>query len=432
MKKLGFLFFAGIIALSGCRDTVTETITYFINEPILMSEIEFRSSLKTGAEPRAISNYGKMCFYEGYIYISESGTGIHIINNSDPTNPQNIAFIELLGNADLAIRNGKLYADAYMDLVWFDINDPSDPKYVGRLENVFVHYGYDPMPETGNNFGIDYNMYRNADGSRKGVVVGWKLSHRTETITYDRGGWGWERRGGEMLFDGSTNKGGSGSSSFGITGSMSRFAQYSDYLYSVINNYMSIFNLSGAEPVKAADNIYIGWNVETIFSYKDNLFIGSPMAMIIYSVADPLKPEFMSSSMHVWGCDPVVVENDIAYVTVHADNFCGQDNNDLIIYDVSNVRKPQQIVSYAMTKPKGLAVDNGVLFVCDAGLKIFNAANPQTIMANQLAHYSGMEGYDVIAFNNLLMMIADDGLYQYDYSDVTKIFQLSKLPFEKK
>ena len=46
----------------------------------------------------------------------------------------------------------------------------------------------------------------------------------------------------------------------------------------------------------------------------------------------------------------------------------------------------------------------------------------------ELVHYAGMEGYDVIPFKNTLMMIADDGLYQYDYSNLQAISQLSKLP----
>ena len=160
--------------------------------------------------------------------------------------------------------------------------------------------------------------------------------------------------------------------------------------------------------------------------------MGTPTGMVIYSVADPLKPEYVRAVWHVFGCDPVVVENDIAYVTVHSGNMCGQNNNDLIIYDVSDVSDPRHIVSYAMTRPKGLGVDDGTLFLCDDGLKIFNASDPQTLMANRLAHYSGMDGFDVIPFNNVLMMIADDGLYQYDYTDLTKIHQLSKLPIVKK
>ena len=195
---------------------------------------------------------------------------------------------------------------------------------------------------------------------------------------------------------------------------------------------MNIIDLSGDEPKKAAEDIHVGWNVETIFSYKDNMFMGTPTGMLIYSVANPLKPEYMSSVTHVFGCDPVVVENDIAYVTIHSGNFCGQNNNNLIIYDVSNVKLPKHIVTYAMTKPKGLGIDNGTLFVCDDGLKIFNASNPVALMGNQLAHYAGMDGFDVIPFEKVLMMIADDGLYQYDYSDLTKIHQLSKLAIVKK
>jgi hypothetical protein len=253
---------------------------------------------------------------------------------------------------------------------------------------------------------------------------------------YETGGW---PRGGILgssdgiALNGSSSSSSTSSGSTGVNGSMSRFALYKDYLYSVINNYMSIIDLSGSKPVKAAENIHVGWNVETIFSYKDNMFMGTPTGMLIYSVANPLKPEYVVSVWHVFGCDPVVVENDIAYVTVHSGNLCGQNNNNLIIYDVSNVKTPQLLVSYAMTKPKGLGIDNGTLFVCDDGLRVFNASDPLALMAapNRLAHYKGMEGFDVIPFNNVLMMIAEDGLYQYDYSDLTKIHQLSKLPILK-
>jgi hypothetical protein len=430
MKKLALILFAGIIVFSGCTNTVTETVTYMINEPVFMSAEDFRESVKVTTTPVEISNYGKMCFFDGYIYISESEKGIHIIDNRNPSNPRNIGFIELIGNADLAIRNGKLYADAYIDLVWFDIGNPSNPTFEGRLENVFSGYWNMPMPQTGNDYGIDYNLcYDMATGSGKGVIVGWNLKKRTEDITYENGRWwGW----GGIRSDAMFSTANSGGSSVGINGSMSRFSLYKDYLYSVINNYMSIVDLSGNEPVKAADNIRIGWNVETIFSYKDNMFMGTPWGLLIYSVADPLKPEYMSFVSHVFGCDPVVVENDIAYVTVHSGNMCGQNVNDLMIIDVKDVKNPRLLVTYAMTRPKGLAIDNGTLFVCDDGLKIFDASNPQTLMANRFAHYSGMEGYDVIAFNNVLMMIADDGLYQYDYSDLSRIRQISKLPIVKK
>jgi len=423
MKKFMLLVGLSIIALTGCENKVTEMVTYKINVPVFMATETFRNSVKVTAEPHAITSIGKMCFFNNYLYISEPEKGIHIINNTDPANPQQTGFIELLGNADLAIRNGMLYADSYIDLIWFDVSNPALPLLKGRLDSIFPN----AFPMTQNQYGIDYQtIYA---GSNKGIITGWVVKEKTEQITHYTGGWG----NGGVLFDGGTalNAGSGGNTGTGINGSMSRFSIYNDHLYSVINNYLNIFDLSSTTPTKSGDNFYIGRNVETIFSYKDNMFMGTPTGMLIFSVKDPVKPVFQSSLSHVYGCDPVVVENDMAYVTVHSGNLCGQSSNELFVVDVSDVKNPKQLVSYTMTNPKGLGIDHGKLFLCDDGLKIYNVTDPQKIMSNQLAHYSGMNGYDVIPQNNILMMIASDGLYQYDYSDLKNIRQISKIPIEK-
>jgi len=417
MKKNLFLFSLTLLALTGCENKVTEMVTYKINEPIFMATSTFRNSVKVTADPQKITSIGKMCFYNNYLYISEPEKGIHIINNTDPTNPQQTGFIELLGNADLAIRNGLLYADSYIDLVWFDVSNPALPELKGRLDSIFPN----AFPMTQNQYGIDYTV--SYPTTNKGIIIGWVLKERTEEVSTYAGGYG---NGGIAL-----NAGSSGSNSTGINGSMSRFSIYNDHLYSVINNYLNVFDLKGNKPVKSGADFYIGRNVETIFSYKDNMFMGTPTGLLIYSVKDPLKPVFQSSLSHVYGCDPVVVENDLAYVTVHSGNLCGQSSNELFIVDVSNIKSPKQLVSYTMTNPKGLGIDNGKLFLCDDGLKIYKVTDPQTIMSNQLAHYSGMNGYDVIPQNNILMMIASDGLYQYNYSDLNNIRQISKIPIGK-
>lgn len=421
MKKLMSLFCVSLICLfCGCNDDmkVKETITYTVNKPVFMSADVFRSSVKVTTQPEEITQKGKICFYEGYLYISEPGKGIHIIDNRNPSSPASVGFIELMGNADVAIRNNMLYADSYIDLVWFDISNPALPVLKNRLENVFPQ-SYPPIEEGY----IDYNLCTSED-AKESVVVGWTQEEETHTYEY--------YKNEQMYNDAMPNSsGGSSGGLTGVNGSMSRFGLYKDYLYVVLNNQMSIFNLTGDKPEKAVENMSIGSNVETIFNYKDCMFMGTPTGMLIYSVADPLKPEFQSFMSHVYGCDPVVVENDIAYVTVHAGNNCGQNFNELIILNVSDVKRPQPIVAYTMTKPKGLGIDNGTLFLCDDGLKIYNAEDPQTLMANRLAHYSGMDGYDVIPHNNVLMMIADDGIYQYDYSNLKEIKQLSKLAVKK-
>ena len=420
-RNLLFMMIAMAGLFFGCSDSDyrTEKVEYMINEPVFMSATEFRSKVITTKSAQQINKQGKICFYNGYLYISEPGKGIHVIDNRNPRQPKAVGFVELDGNTDIAIRNNKLYADSFVDLLWFSMENPEAPAYTSRLENVFEQ----ALPAVDNEYGIDYAKCYNEADREKNIIVGWAVKKRKETYRY--------YVGKEMEMDyASPVVNGSGGGQ-GVNGSMSRFSLYQDYLYTVINNNMSIFDLSKAVPVKAVENLYIGWDVETIFSYGDNMFMGTPRGMVIYSVKDPLKPEYMSAVWHVFGCDPVVVENDMAYVTVHSGNFCGQNTNELIIIDVKDVRSPAHIVTYTMRKPKGLGIDNGTLFVCDDGLKVFNAADPQTLMANQLVHYSGMEGFDVIPYNNVLMMIAEDGLYQYDYSDLNKISQISKIKVGK-
>lgn len=85
-----------------------------------------------------------------------------------------------------------------------------------------------------------------------------------------------------------------------------------------------------------------------------------------------------------------------------------------------------------MTNPKGLGIADKTLFICDSqdGLKVYNAQDVMTIGENQLAHFSNIHAFDVIPYNNRLLMIGSDGLYQYDYSNLSNISLLSRIPVQ--
>ncbi|MDR3252128.1 MAG: hypothetical protein LBT35_00965 [Tannerella sp.] len=423
MNRLLCLLLVGLFA--ACEDD-SEFVTVQMNEPVMMSEKAFRGSVKVTGERKAIESCGKICFYNGYLYISEPGEGIHIFDNKNPAKPVNVGFIELLGNADVAIKNDLLYADALIDLLWFDITNPAKPVLKGRLENVFP----EATPAVDNNYSCDYSNVYTEDGQRKGVLVGWNVKKRKIPA-----GDYYVMEDMSMPASPSFSSEAGAKSSTGVNGSMSRFALYDKYLYAVINYQMQIFDLTGDQPKKVSDEggNYVG-DVETIFSYKDNMFLGMPTGMAIYSVKDPTRPERCANITHVLGCDPVVVDNDLAYVTVHSGNFCGQNVDELFIVDVKDVYHPMQLVSFTMKNPKGLGIDSDkqTLFLCDDGLKVYKIGDdPQTLVANRLAHIEGMDGFDLIPYNNVLMMIADDGLYQYDYSNINTLKQLSVIPVKK-
>lgn len=77
--------------------------------PIYMSFDELRSSVKSlPAEP--LRDPDKMLVNSNLIFVSERYKGVHVIDNSDPKSPQNIAFIRVPGNIDIAMEGDILYA----------------------------------------------------------------------------------------------------------------------------------------------------------------------------------------------------------------------------------------------------------------------------------------------------------------------------------
>jgi hypothetical protein len=107
---------------SGCmKDKITKHIRSA--HPFISAD-KIQESIRSGpAIPVEVT--GKLTVLGKYIFLSEPQKGIHIIDNSNPANPQNISFINIPGNEDMAIRGNTLYADAYGDLVTFDISDPT-------------------------------------------------------------------------------------------------------------------------------------------------------------------------------------------------------------------------------------------------------------------------------------------------------------------
>ena len=412
-----------------CTDSVTRIEEYTANVPVYMTKSEIRAQIKVTTEAVDMENPGKMYFYGNILFINELYKGIHVVDNSDPANPIKTGFIEVPANVDIAVKGSILYADSYTDLVALDISDMNNVTEVGRTEDVFeqlfpawdVAYPLGEIDET------------------RGLVVGWTLEKvRTKTdVDFTGPSWGIGAMESAVVFDLSMSKGTDGmntaqASVVSAGGSLARFLIYNNYMYTVHAYSLQVFDISTpSSPVQGA-KVDTWHMVETISRRNDNIFIGTT-GMLIYSIANPAVPEYVSDVQHWTACDPVVVEDDIAYVTLRGGTRCGSNMNLLQVYDVSDVYQPQFIAQYEMNGPYGLGIDNGVLFVCDgdAGLKVFDATDSRAITDNQLASYPHINAYDVIPVYGVLMMIGSDGLYQYDYSDLNDIKLLSKLEVVK-
>lgn len=406
---------AAPICFSGCvKDTCKREHTYTYYEPVYKTKDEVRANIKSNPA-RPVENPGKICILGHTIFLNETDKGIHVIDNSDPSRPRTIAFIDIPGNMDIAVKGTILYADLYTDLVTLDISNPAEVKVKKIMDGVF------PFRYYGGGF------VANQDN----VITDWV--RRDTTVAESCG-----ERGGIRFQDGNVflasaapgNSSG-GASPVGTGGSMARFTIMNNHLYTVSDRDLDVFNIANAADPLHSNRIPIGWDIETIYPFKNYLFIGSRAGMFIYNVANPDAPAAAGQFSHVRSCDPVIADDNYAYVTLRSGTACQGFANELDIVKLNNFTSPVLQKVYAMTNPHGLSKDGNLLFICDglAGLKVYDASD---IMNLQLVKTIGdIDAYDVIALGKAAWVVAKDGLYQYDYSDPAHIRLLSKIAVAK-
>lgn len=129
--------------------------------PVYMSHEELEESIQV-EPPRPLVQTGKIYSYQEYLLINEKYRGVHIFDNSNPQSPTGIAFINIPGNVDIAIKDNVLYADNAVDLIALDLTNPQEAYVSKRVSGVFP-----VLPPPDNGF-FDYD-------ESKGVIIDWEL-----------------------------------------------------------------------------------------------------------------------------------------------------------------------------------------------------------------------------------------------------------------
>lgn len=410
------LLFLGASLTSCLQDECDATRTYSRWDPVYVSPTLLRADIELGS-PRELQNTGKIYYYKNYLLINEYQEGIHFFDNSDPSNPQSIAFLPIPGNVDMAIRNDHLYADSYVDLLTFDLSDPAHPVLDSRMEEVFPSLGY------------------NDD---RGYIVEYKETSVTETVGCQ------DFRGpiyyvDDFLFvqegasvDGAIrNNNSPGNGVVGQGGSLARFTIAKSYLYTVSEYDLKVFNLLVEGEPELVTTLNLGWGIETIFPYRDALFVGAQNGMHIVDISTPGRPEYQGAFWHMTACDPVYVNGDVAYVTLRDGTECNGFSNQLDVINVEDLQKPYLLASFEMHHPIGLSVYKDHLYLCedDEGIKVFDASIPEEVGNHLLTQVKGITAIDIITLyeEEVALVIGPDGLYQYDISDPADPKFLSKI-----
>ncbi|MCH5714764.1 hypothetical protein MKP07_00520 [Niabella hibiscisoli] len=204
-----------------------------------------------------------------------------------------------------------------------------------------------------------------------------------------------------------------------------------NYLYIVSSTSLYTYDITNPQTTVLLSEQPIGWgDIETIFPYRDKLFIGSQAGMYVFDNSDPKKPKLQGRAQHLRACDPVVADDDFAYVTLRNNNItCGGTINQLQVYDISgtNVLTPKVTGTLDMPEPYGLGSKGNTLYVCmgNKGLNIVNIANKAKPVSLKIL--TGENFIDVIPYNDLLITYVQGGIVLYDISSPTDPKKLSTI-----
>jgi len=227
----------------------------------------------------------------------------------------------------------------------------------------------------------------------------------------------------KSTLDGSSNAGNQN----GVGGSLARFTLAGNYLYIVEDATLKTFDVSAPANPVLKNTLVIGNNIETIYPYKSNLFIGSQTGMAIYSISNPAEPKFAGSATHVRSCDPVVANDTAAFVTLRSGSFCGAPTDGLYLYKITNLLSPQLVKNFNLPTPYGLGLKDSILFVC-LGANGMVAVNVKNINAPVISQsITGNDFRDVIPFGDLLICYVTDGIALYDISNTSNIRFINKV-----
>lgn len=218
-----------------------------------------------------------------------------------------------------------------------------------------------------------------------------------------------------------------GGNTTGQGGSMARFTIVGHHLYTVDGRSLRVFDISNPSLVQLKNSQLLGWDIEAIFPFRNKLFIASNTAMYLFNINNPEQPVQESYVQHLTGCDPVVANDSVAYLTIHGGNRCGSNINELQVYDIRNVAYPQFITRIPMNRPMGLGMKDTVLFVCDdqAGIRLFSISNPYAPRTMYVV--AGDAVHDVIPMDTTLVGMMPQGLAIYDIRNLNQVSKLGEV-----
>lgn len=360
---------------------------------------------------RGIYKTGKIFFGSRMILIGEVNEGIHVIDNSNPSSPINVSFIDLPYTNEFYVENNIIYAVSHYDLIKIDVTDLTQPILIDRLENAFG---------------------QNITDGQGNVLVGFKYERVTESFELGSPEELALRENNTLYYDFQNEvipfsdvPSSFIGSSVKNKGTINRIAIDNSNIYILGRREIHTFYDNGSQLSKASKN-EVGDELETIYTKGDKIFVGSSSEMIVLTKTS--SPQKVSSYQHTVTCDPVLPHGNIAYLTLRSvnTNGCNGDVNVLDVIDISNISNPTKIKEIQLSSPYGMAIVNNYLFVAESnnGLTVLDISNPADPI--KLITHSTIRAFDVLMHptaSNTILTTGHNGIKQFSFNPSNQSLQ---------
>jgi hypothetical protein len=306
----------GLFFTQGCFDRSTIEFSDQELVPLRITLADLRSSVEV-TEPKEIMSPVKVELHQNLMLVMEKFTGIHMIDNSDSTAPVKLNFITIPGITYFEIKSDHVFAASGPDLVIFNIQDPSAPRMVKRLENEFRL------------------NFQALDGN--GVVIGFEtrefINRRIESHSVFGSG---------RIFDETTPL------SFQIneprlhTGVVPRFTISNDHLYTTSEFSIRVLDVSDpkkTQPVASSTDQFFFFNNEVLLSGSGELItVSSNGNAFWHLIANPINPQLTTTNFDFLECSQLDMLESRVVSAVMEGGFCNHSTPFLTHHELDPVR----------------------------------------------------------------------------------------------
>ena len=397
------LMLAFIPLIQSCnKDKGTIEVTYNKATALYTNLDDLRSAPIHGTS-RSIDNPGKIFIDNSLLLIGEELEGIHVFDNSNPSNPVNSGFINIPYAKEFYVENNILYVESHYDFMKIDISTPTAPVLLSRVENAFGDFMLNDQGQVLVGFKNEIVTEKFEVGSREMEIL-----ENSSVLYYDYANNLIPNSVVPSSFTGNSNS---------ANGTINRIALLNNHVFVIGASKLYNFDNTGSS-MNFVEEKFISSDLETIYPQNDKLYIGTRFSMIVVDATNPSAVQEQGSYWHPTSCDPVLPMGNLAYLTLRTGDFsgCAGDENALHVVDITNPSNPTAMNVIPMNSPYGMTMISNYLFVAEGtnGLKIFDATDPVNLV--QVHSDNSVVAYDMMAHPtnpNILLTTGENGLSQY-------------------